>query len=257
LLEDIGEGTDIVKASVTYTLARDIENLTLTGTMAINGTGNEQDNIIIGNSVANKLTGGAGNDIIDGGAGVDNMIGGIGDDSYFVDNIGDVLAELINEGNDTVQSSITYSLGANFENLILNGISAINGKGNQLDNYIGGNKNNNILYGDAGKDYLDGGAGNDILTGGEGSDTYFFGKGSGNDLITAFASNSSDKVEFGDLGTTDLSMILNGSNLIISTTTGDHLTLENWGAGGSNSLNSFHMNGSWYTTTDAKTWKSA
>lgn len=125
---------------------------------------------------------------------------------------------------------------------------------NNHDDKIEGGAGNDKLYGYAGNDILDGGAGNDILTGGVGSDTYIFGKGYGNDVIIAFDGNSSDKVEFGNLKATDLSMILDGSNLVISTTTGDHLTLENWGAGRSNSLNSFHMNGTWYTT-DAKSWK--
>jgi len=184
----------------------------------------------------------------------DDMFGGIGNDIYFVDNTGDVLSELINEGTDMVKSSVTYTLGANVENLTLIGTSAINGIGNELDNRIVGNTNNNILYGGSGNDYIDGGAGNDTLSGGVGNDTYLFGQGSGNDLIAAFNGNSSDQVEFGTLNTTDLSMLQQGANLIISTTTGDHLTLENWGAGGSNSLNSFHINGSWYTT-DAKSWK--
>ena len=215
-----------------------------------------RNNTLYGLDGNDFLNGSTGDDILDGGTGADYMAGKTGNDTYIVDNSGDVVVENFGEGIDTVQSSISYLLGANVENLTLTGTADINATGNALDNIIIGNSDNNVLFGGAGDDYLDGGAGNDTLTGGVGSDTYVFGKGSGNDLITAFDGNSSDKVEFGNFGTTDLSMILDGSNLIISTTTGDHLTLENWGAGGSNSLNSFHMNGSWYAS-DGNNWKAS
>jgi Ca2+-binding RTX toxin-like protein len=92
-----------VQSSVTYTLAANLENLTLTGTAAIDGTGNALDNVLTGNTAANTLTGGAGND------------------TYVVDNAGDVVVEAIGEGTDLVRSSVTYALGANTENLTLTG----------------------------------------------------------------------------------------------------------------------------------------
>ena len=67
------------------------------------------------------------------------MRGGPGNDTYLVDNTGDVVTENSNEGTDTVQSSITYTLGANVENLTLTGTAAINGTGNALDNVLFGN----------------------------------------------------------------------------------------------------------------------
>ena len=130
-----------------------MENLTLTGTAALNGTGNELDNIIIGNSGANVLTGGDGADTLNGGAGADKMFGGTGNDTYVVDNVGDVVNETGGDGTDMVQSSISFSLAdpvhaiGSIENLTLTGTGAINATGNELDNVLIGNSGNNILAG--------------------------------------------------------------------------------------------------------------
>jgi hypothetical protein len=58
VIEDAGAGTDFVQSSVSYALGANIENLTLTGTAAIDGSGNELNNVIIGNAGANALSGG-------------------------------------------------------------------------------------------------------------------------------------------------------------------------------------------------------
>ena len=163
--ESSGQGTDTVQSSVTWTLGSNLENLTLTGTSAINGTGNTLNNQLVGNSGANVLTGGTGNDAMSGGA---------GDDTYVVDVAGDVVTELTNEGTDTVQSAITYTLGANLENLTLTGSSAINGTGNTLDNILTGNSAANVL------------------TGGTGNDTYVVGT---SDTVTEQASAGTDTVQ--------------------------------------------------------------
>ena len=81
-----------------------------------------------------------------------------------VDNVGDVVIELAGEGTDTVQSSVTYTLGSDVENLTLTGSSAVNGTGNSLNNTITGNTGNNILDGSSGADTMSGGAGNDTLS---------------------------------------------------------------------------------------------
>lgn len=111
------------------------------------------------------LTGGSGNDTLDGGLGNDTMTGGLGNDTYIVDSSSDVVIEAssLTSEIDLIQSSVTYSLGTNQENLTLTGKSSINGTGNALNNTIKGNEANNIL---------DGGLGDDTLTGGLGNDTY-------------------------------------------------------------------------------------
>ena len=149
VIENANEGTDTVQSGVTYALSANVENLTLTGTAAINGTGNDLDNVITGNG---------GNNILDGGTGADTMAGGAGNDTYMVDNAGDTVTEGGGQGTDTVVSPFDYTLGANVENLTLTSV-AINGTGNGLDNVLAGNGNDNTLTGLAGNDTLDGGAG--------------------------------------------------------------------------------------------------
>ena len=181
VIEAVSAGTDTIQASVSYTLSANVENLTLTGSDAINGTGNELNNVITGNDSDNVLTGGAGNDSIsagagndtlDGGTGDDSLTGGTGNDSYIIDSAADVITEAVGAGTDSVQSSLTYTLGANLENLILTGSDAIDGTGNELNNVIIGNSANNTLTGNAGEDRLDGGLGADSMLGGSGNDSY-------------------------------------------------------------------------------------
>src|SRR5262249_22232774 len=127
--------------------------------------------------------GGAGNDTLDGGLGSDTLRGGTGNDTYVVNTTSDVVTENANEGTDTLQSSVSWTLGANLENLTLAGVTAINGTGNTLDNILIGNSANNTLTGGAGNDTFQGAQGNDILNGGMGNDTYLVDRGGGSDLI--------------------------------------------------------------------------
>ncbi|MBY0248953.1 MAG: putative Ig domain-containing protein [Nitrospiraceae bacterium] len=171
------EGTDTVQSSMTYTLGANLEHLILTGSAAINGTGNTLDNGLTGNSANNTLTGGAGNDTLDGGAGTDTLVGGADNDTYIVDAVSDMVTELANAGTDSVQSSVTFTLGANVENLTLTGTGNINGTGSSANNVLIGNSGNNILDGVSGNDTVDGGAGNDTLLGGSGNDLLLGGEG--------------------------------------------------------------------------------
>jgi Ca2+-binding RTX toxin-like protein len=158
---------DIVVSTVTRTLGANLERLTLSGTAAINGTGNGLNNILLGNAAVNVLNGGAGNDILNGGVGADTLLGGTGNDTYYVDSAGDIINETSTLATeiDTVVSTVTRTLGANQERLTLSGTAAINGTGNGL---------NNALLGNAAANVLNGGIGNDTLTGGAGIDTFVF-----------------------------------------------------------------------------------
>lgn len=247
VIEYAGEGIDTVQASFGYTLTANVENLTLTGSAAINGTGNELDNTLTGNSGANVLTGLAGNDWLDGKAGADTLIGGTGDDTYVVDNAGDFVIELSDEGVDTVRSSIAYTLGANVENLLLTGSSAINGTGNALDNVLTGNSGVNTLNGGAGNDTLDGKAGADTMIGGTGDDIYYVDNAG--DVVTESADEGSDTVISSiayTLGANLENLTLSGSSAIAGTgNAADNIIVGNaaanalWGRAGNDTLRGY------------------
>jgi len=169
--EAAGQGDDRVSASVSYVLPANIENLTLTGIGAINGTGNSQNNLILGNGHSN---------VLDGGAGADTLIGGQGNDTYVVDSALDVVTEatdFFSLGSDSVISSVNWTLGANLEGLTLTG-TATHGTGNELNNIIQSGSLSSLLDGGAGNDTLNGGSGDDTLIGGLGNDALSGGNGS-------------------------------------------------------------------------------
>lgn len=172
--EYYGAGVDKVRSSITYILPANVEKLVLTGTSAIDGTGNELANRLVGNSAANRLDGGDGNDRLNGGAGADTLVGGLGNDRYIVDNAGDVVSENLGEGWDRVDSSVTYTLPNHVERLTLMGETMIDGTGNSRSNTLIGNSAANTLIGGDGRDKLDGKGGDNTLTGGEGRDIFKF-----------------------------------------------------------------------------------
>ncbi len=196
VIEKDGEGTDTINSSVSFTLVANVENLTLTGSANIDGIGNSLDNVMMGNAGKNTLKGMDGNDWLDGGAGVSTLYGGSGNDTYVVHSTNDKVSETLggtdNGGIDTVRSSVTFTLGVYFENLILTGTNAINGTGNDLDNQITGNDANNTLTGLGGNDFLDGAGGSDTMVGGIGNDTYVVGNKF--DVVTENVNEGTDEV---------------------------------------------------------------
>ena len=211
--EAFNEGIDIVKLDLfvgaglgnlnPFFLFENVENLELN----LSTTDPLQTFSLTGNSLANKISvlsasaganasirggagndtliGGAGNDTLNGGTDADSMVGGLGNDTYVVDSLLDKVTEAANAftggGDDLVQSTVNFSLGANIENLTLIGADNINGTGNALNNIMignNGNNGNNIINGGAGNDNLNGGNGSDTLIGGLGNDTLTGGTGS-------------------------------------------------------------------------------
>jgi Ca2+-binding RTX toxin-like protein len=205
---------------------------TLTGTagndiihgLAGNDTisGGAGDDQLFGDADNDTLNGEAGNDILDGGSGADKMLGGVGNDTYIVDSLTDGITENANEGIDTVQSSVTWILGSNLENLVLSGTAAINGTGNTLNNVITGNGANNTISGGTGADTMIGGAGND---------TYIVDNTG--DVVTESSSEGIDQVQSSVTYTISANvevLALTGTGAINGTgNAGDNLILGNSG----------------------------
>ncbi len=200
----------------------------------------------------NTLTGGGGNDTLNGGAGADSLVGGAGDDVYLVDSTAEKLTENLNDGSDTVRSVVTWTLGANFEHLTLEGGSVINGTGNTGSNMLTGNSMANTLTGAGGNDTFRGGLGTDTLNSSSttSNDTYIWGRGEGADSLT-------------DTGGVDQLQILAGvtanqvwlkqvgSSLEVSVIgTTDKFTVNNWYSAAANQVESFKL-------ADGKTLTSA
>ncbi|MEQ1848436.1 MAG: calcium-binding protein, partial [Nitrospira sp.] len=223
-----------------------VENITLTGALAINVTGNGSANSMTGNAAINTLDGGAGNDTLNGGAGNDALIGGDGNDSliggtgigllvhdtmtggagfdtYSVDSLTDVVNEsILDGGTDLVNSTVSFDLGvsanAGVENLVLGGTALI-GAGNTLANNISGNASNNTLTGLGGIDTINAGGGNDLITGGTGKDTVT--TGTGTDTIS-FAAGVTDTVATSNsIAGVDLY-----SDLVLTAATADKIDLS-------------------------------
>ncbi|NJN70934.1 MAG: hypothetical protein HC801_12125, partial [Nitrospira sp.] len=301
VIELANEGTDTVQTNVSITLDDNLENLTLTGSASLFGTGNSLDNVLqadgsisvlaggdgndtyligsngngdilvetatggidtviarhdyrlpahienltlldphefdfssfslipyhpfersiagYGNELSNMLVGGRANNVLDGGLGADRMVGGAGDDIYIIDIVDDVVIEQPDEGIDSVQSSVSYRLSEQVENLTLTGSTSINGTGNILNNDVRGNEAPNVL---------DGGAGNDTLAGFGGADTYLFGRGAGRD--TVFDSATASEFDTIQLDSTvaveDVEVFRNGLDLELAIRgTADELTV--------------------------------
>ena len=240
-----GQGNDSVISTVSYTLGDNVENLSLSTFDNVDATGN---------NLANHLYGYAGDNVLDGKGGADLMAGGVGNDTYYVDNGGDVVSEEGNAGLDSVFASVSFTLGSDIENLTLTGSGDIAATGNTLDNILTGNSGANAILAGAGNDILDGAAGGDSLSGGQGDDTYYVddshdtiveGAQAGTDLIYSSVSYVlPDNVE--TLILTGLETLTatgnSGSNLLIGNRTDNILD----GGGGDDLLEGGFGNDSYY-----------
>jgi trimeric autotransporter adhesin len=203
-------GIDTVYSSISFALGDNLEDLVLTGSGAVDGTGNTLDNLIAGNGSDNEIRGNDGEDLLKGGGGADTlrggnqndelhgesgddilrgdggddeMFGGLNDDRYFVNSAGDFVGEDLGEGRDTVfvTGLENYTLTANVEELVL--VTGDNGTGNASNNTITGNILDNII---------DGAGGQDTMEGRQGDDTYFVNQA--NDIIVEAADQGDDTV---------------------------------------------------------------
>jgi len=224
-----GDGIDTILSSLTITLPANVENLTLTGNAAINGTGNALDNLLIGNAGNNVLNGGAGNDMLDGGAGNDTLTGGLGFDTYrFGHGDGqDTITYDIEKSPDkcsilqfkegvTTDEVTVHRAGETLVLTLAGGEDQITVNSFFVNNMPGTGSTNPVqevhfadgtvwdlatlvakaLAGTDGPDTLNGTTGDDILDGGAGNDTFW--AGAGNDTLIGGEGNDALYAEAGD-----------------------------------------------------------
>jgi serralysin len=210
VFENGGEGVDRIAASISFALAagsevETIETITQSDTTALNLSGNEFGQLIIGNDGVNLLDGGGGNDVLlglggndvlIGGAGDDVLGGGTGNDTYYVQDAGDQVLENAGEGADRIATSVSYALAAGSS---VEALEALNtGDVAALD--LSGNEFAQLIIANAGANVLNGGAGADVLLGLGGADSFAFttALGGGNvDLLGDFVS-ATDKILLDD-----------------------------------------------------------
>jgi Ca2+-binding RTX toxin-like protein len=236
--EAAGGGFDLVQTTADgFSLANNVENLTLLGSSDINGGGNSLSNYITGNGGENKLFGSDGNDTLDGALGVDSLFGSNGNDTFFVNDTAEIVGgELVGQGKDTVFASVTYQLAADeeIEVLTLTGTGDFGATGNKYANTISGNSGDNgivaqggndTLNGGDGDDNLDGGAGDDVMNGGKGDDVFFVD--SAKDKAIEAAGQGYDIVYVNGIYTLGANIeegrLLGSGSKIVGNTTGNYL----------------------------------
>jgi hypothetical protein len=247
-----------IQSTVSYSLlsTSNVNNLVLSGNNPLKGTANN------------------GTDTLTSNTGIDTLVGGTGTDTFIINNTSDVVTVTTTGTNDTVQSSVTYTLPTNVQYLTLTGSSGITGTGNGLTDLIIGNTGKDTLTGGAGIAVLEAGtAGNQLLQatknqgalmGGGAADTLtggafkdFFAAGKVSDVITTGAtanviafnkgsgaltinptSGAKNVLSLGaGIDTETLTFTKTGNNLILSDgTTGDSITFTNWYASTANQV---------------------
>jgi Ca2+-binding RTX toxin-like protein len=134
-----GGGTALVQSSVSWTLGTNTNNLILTGS-DITGSGN---------SAADVIFDAGGDNILASGSGADTLIDTIGGDTFVVNNTGDSVTENVGGGAALVESGVSWTLGANIDNLTLTGSSGLVGKGNTGNDILTSNTGVDTLVGNS------------------------------------------------------------------------------------------------------------
>jgi Ca2+-binding RTX toxin-like protein len=137
------------------------------------------DDSLYGRAHDDVLWGGYGNDRLDGGSGADMMRGGEGNDTYIVDNPGDVVVEWAAVNRDQLLLRCSYTLDPSADVEVIsvldpNTTTPLKITGSNTANFINGNSGNNTINGLRGGDAINGGLGRDTLTGGDGNDRFVF-----------------------------------------------------------------------------------
>jgi trimeric autotransporter adhesin len=216
---DVIEGlaTDTIQSSVSYTLPTAVNFLVLSGSGNLAGAATAGNNQIVGNSGDDTLMGGTGNDTLVAGAGIDTLIGGSGTDTFVINTASDVVQDSSASTSNAIQSSVSYSLAANFNSLTLTGTANLAGSAS------------------AGTDTLISNSGVDTLIGGAGSDTFVINNAS--DIIqdtSSIAANVAISVVSFTLPTDVNSLTLTGSAAIVGVANGGNDSLT--GNAGANTL---------------------
>ncbi len=181
-----------MQSYIAWTLGANVENLFLTGTAAVNGTGNTLANWLKGNVAANTLAAGDGNDLVFGDLGDDAIDGGAGRDLL---QGGD--------GADTLTDAAS-------------------------NNLLHGGAGNDVLTGGIGNELLAGGAGNDTLTTGIGADIISFNRGDGMDVVTASTGADNTLSLGGGIRYADIALRKSGYDLVVETGASEMVTLKDW-----------------------------
>ncbi len=192
------------------------------------GAGSAAFTVVVQN--VDQLFGDVGDDYLNSGNEYFNtndsrLVGGVGNDIFVIDSVADVVVEETEEGIDTVETFINYSLPDNVENLTFAGLPGLVGVGNALDNVMRGQ----------GHGTMDGGVGNDTLIDAQ---VYLFGRGSGQDTIIeqdissapSFPGGPQDVVQLAaDLSPTDVSWHRIGNDLVLTITDSmDRITIPSF-----------------------------
>ena len=212
--------SNVIQSTASFSLPTNVNALVFTGSTALHGTANAGNDSLVANTGADTLSAGNGSDTLVSsatGTAVDSLVGGTGNDLFVVNYVGDIVTVGATHGNDTIQSSVSYTASANVANLTLTGTSALSGTGSSLAGRVTAN---------SGADTLTAGSGADTLIGGSGNDTFVINSASDvvQDTVTTTSNVLSSSVSYA-LPTNVNRLILTGTAALVGTANSANDTL--------------------------------